>query len=467
MRKTLLVSAGLLCLVGLVSLGCSQTAAPVEPSFPELKLTPRDRVLILAPHPDDEVLACGGIIQKAVAAKVPLRVVFFTYGDGNEWSFLIYRKRPVVRTKSVKAMGQVRHDEALLAAKVLGLTPDQLTFLGYPDFRTQDLWTSHWGVRPPVKGFLTRATAVPYPNAFRPGAPYKGEEVLTDLETILRSFKPTRVFVSHPGDHNGDHRSLYLFTRVALWDLQDEMNPSVHPYLVRYPDWPKPHGRLLESGLTPPAQLATACDWVSESLTPDEVSLKDAALKMHRSQYQVSRGYLESFVRRNELFGQPPPVTFEAASTTGYLSQSASTIQPETVEQLTDQERAAFVGVVGRSVRMDGNALVITTTLSRPLGQAVGASVYVFGYRKDRPFARMPKLHVRFGVVGQEVFDQADVLSDGTVQITRSPHEMTLRIPLEALGNPDRVLTSTGTYTGKVPLDWTSWLTVELPVRVH
>ena len=95
-----------------------------------------DRILILAPHPDDETIATGGVIQKAVAMGLPIRVVFLTYGDNAETSFIVYRKRPVVHGEAVQQMGLVRHDEGVAAAGVLGLHPDQLTFLGYPDFRT-------------------------------------------------------------------------------------------------------------------------------------------------------------------------------------------------------------------------------------------------------------------------------------------------------------------------------------------
>src|SRR5262249_5287881 len=58
-------------------------------------LEPADRIMVLAPHPDDDVLGCGGIIQQAVQTRLPLRVLFLTYGDSNEWSFMVYEKRPV------------------------------------------------------------------------------------------------------------------------------------------------------------------------------------------------------------------------------------------------------------------------------------------------------------------------------------------------------------------------------------
>src|SRR5439155_23937342 len=125
------------------------------------------------------------------------------------------------------AMGLVRHDAAVAAAGFLGLGPGVLTCLGYPDFETFEIWTEHWGEKPPLRSKLTRVTAVAYASALRPGAPYKGEEILRDLSTLLRDFLPTKVFVSHPSDHNPNHRALYLFTRLALLDLEFDLAPAV------------------------------------------------------------------------------------------------------------------------------------------------------------------------------------------------------------------------------------------------
>ena len=182
---------------------------------------------MLAPHPDDEVLGTAGVIQQAVAMKLPLKIVFLTYGDSNQWSFLLYRKYPVVFPGAVESMGMVRHDEAVNASRILGVSPQQLIFLGYPDFGTLNIWYYHWNERPAYRSIMTRVIAVPYKNAYHFGAPYKGEAIVEDLRSILRDFKPTKVFVSHPADHNGDHLALYLYLRVALWDEGMDESPVV------------------------------------------------------------------------------------------------------------------------------------------------------------------------------------------------------------------------------------------------
>ena len=39
-----------------------------------------DRVLVVAPHPDDETIAMGGTIAKLVSLSTPVRVVFMSNG---------------------------------------------------------------------------------------------------------------------------------------------------------------------------------------------------------------------------------------------------------------------------------------------------------------------------------------------------------------------------------------------------
>lgn len=451
--------------IGAMVLYLSSTRSPggpsVQPAYSPLTLAPEDRLLILAPHPDDETICCGGIIQQAVAQHLPVHVVFFTYGDNNEWSFLLYRHHPIVVPGSVRRMGLVRHDEALAAAKVLGLAPEQLTFLGYPDFSTLSIWNEHWGDRPPLRSMLTRVTAVPYKNALRVGAPYKGEEVLRDLTTVLREFHPTKVFVSHPGDYMPDHRALYLFTRVALWDLQREMAPVVYPYLVHFPHWPRPRGYHPTILLRAPGIFREEIAWQSWPLGSEMIARKRQALEAHRTQMGYSARYLLAFARTNELFGELPAVAMRNVASAMFAG-GEEIDEKEAAEQLTEQERAAFVGVELRSIYVEAHDVVLSIGFSRPLAETVAVSVHLFGYRSDRPFAEMPKLHVRFGALRHDVYDQTRRLPSDTVRVSRGLKHLTVRVPVDALGRPQRILLSARSYVGAVPLDLVSWRVIDL-----
>jgi LmbE family N-acetylglucosaminyl deacetylase len=435
-------------------------------NWPVLQLSPQDRILVLASHPDDEVIGCGGVIQSALTQGLPLQVVFLTYGDNNEWSFIVYRKHPVLMPRAVRRMGQMRHDEAVAAAKALGLSANHLVFLGYPDFGMLHIWESNWDERPAYHSMLTRVSAVPYANAFRPKAPYKGEEIIKDLSAILCEFQPTKIFVSHPADHNGDHEALYLFTRVALWDLENELTPQpeLYPYLVHFRNWPLPRGSHPAQLLEPPDAIDEQIAWQVFPLSAAQVASNRAALKAQLTQYKSSKNYLASFLRANELFGDFPVVTL-SVTTNKPAPLSGSTHLKRAVElpeQLTIAERAAFVGLHQRFVRLDEDDLVVSIGLSRPLGEGAGASIYLFGYRDDLPFSKMPKLHIKLGESGQAVFDQGQRLKRENLEVIRNHNEIMVRVRLSALDYPQRVLFSARSYLGDVPLDWMSWRILEL-----
>jgi LmbE family N-acetylglucosaminyl deacetylase len=429
--------------------------------MPELRLAPTDRVLIFAPHPDDETIATGGVIQQAVAMDLPTRVVYLTYGDNAETAFIAYRKRPVVRGRSVQGMGLTRHDEAVAANGILGLSPGQLTFLGYPDFRTLKIWSEHWGENAvPCESMFTRTSSVPYANAFRPGAPYRADEILADVKTIIRNFRPTVIFTAHPGDHNPDHLSLYLFTRIALWDLAGELQPVVWPFLVHHPEWPQPEGYHPELGLRPPERLVADVDWHTLPLDLATIETKRRAVQAHVTQLTFDRQYLDSFMRGNELFGGLDVADLRAHAGDTPLADIGA--QPVISPQLTHDERLKFVGVERRSIRLDGDRFSVSVTFSRPVAESVTADIYMFGYRPDVPFAQMPKLRLRLTEANYALFDQSTRLLKPPITVQQNSRSLAFSLPVSALGDPQYVLASARTSLGKVPLDWIAWRTIRL-----
>ena len=421
-------------LVGWLALSATAPAGPA--------IAPQDRVLVLAPHPDDEVIGCGGIIQQALATGAAVRVVFLTFGDNNELSFMLYRRHPVFLPGSAQKMGLVRRQESISADASLGLAPTNLVFLGYPDFGTLAIWERHWGDSKSYRSLLSRKASVVYADAWRPGAAHKGEDILRDVKDVIRQFKPTKIFTSHPADFNRDHRALYLFTRVAMWDLQLDARVQLYPYLVHHPTWPWPRGLRTDDPLMPPSSLAGDVAWISWPLSREQAVRKLAAMECHRSQYAYSSSLLNSFVRPNELFGD-------------FIGEAADKAP---VEESGD----ALAGIEDRWARVEGEDLIVTLRLSRLLGEHVRASVLAFGYRRDRAFADMPKLHVAMTVTGHAVFDQSQRLRSSEVTVTRNQRDILVKIPLSELGRPGRILTTAQTSTDKKHVDGVTWRIVEV-----
>jgi len=208
--------------------------------------------------------------------------------------------------------------------------------------------------------------------------------------------------------------------------------------------------------------LDRTVSWQVYPLSRDATEHKLAALRAHRTQYRSNGTLLASFARANELFSDFPAVELSTrASGVALPSDGIGNSGP--AEQLTEAEQATFVGVEWRTVRLEGQDVVISLDFSRPLAHGVRASVYIFGYRADRPFADLPKLHARFGEGSQALYDQERRLPQDALQVNRQSRGLTLRVPLTLLGDPQRVLVSARTYLGEIPLDWVSWRILELP----
>src|ERR1700730_11006667 len=80
------------------------------------------QVLIVAPHPDDEAMFASGIVYQALQSGKSVKVVIATNGDC-----------------TVPTIGSVRQQETVVAMSILGLAPEDVIFLGYPDCGLTDL----------------------------------------------------------------------------------------------------------------------------------------------------------------------------------------------------------------------------------------------------------------------------------------------------------------------------------------
>jgi LmbE family N-acetylglucosaminyl deacetylase len=94
--------------------------------FGNLRAITGGRALVLAPHPDDESLGCGGLIAAACAAGEPPIVVILTDGAGSH---------PNSRAYPPGRLRALREAETLAAVGCLGLESDRVVFLKTPDTR--------------------------------------------------------------------------------------------------------------------------------------------------------------------------------------------------------------------------------------------------------------------------------------------------------------------------------------------
>ncbi|MBC3787579.1 PIG-L deacetylase family protein [Spirosoma utsteinense] len=217
--------------------------------------------LVIAPHPDDESLGCGGTIAQLRAMGYAVHVVFVSDGTMSHPNSIAY---PANRLRDL------RESEARDALQILGVEAGACTFLR---FRDRDV---------PGKdspGFLEAATV---------------------LASLIDRLKPSTVFVPWRRDPHPDHRS--------SWQILNEARQYSHwqPRVLEYLIW------LWELGT--PADMPDPAEVTLWTVPIDAVlEQRNQAIAAHRSQvtrlidddptaFYLSPELLTHFDRPRELF---------------------------------------------------------------------------------------------------------------------------------------------------------------------
>lgn len=217
-------------------------------------------VLVVAPHPDDEALGCGGAIALLRLMGYTVRVLVMS--DGTQ-------SHPQSQKYPKSALQQLRAAETIAAMGLLGVERADITFLELPD------------------GSVPGADTVGFERAVDRCYRYS-------IET-----SPRVVFLPWRYDPHPDHRATWQILHAAL-----KQGSSV-PRSIEYPIWDwdlQQRGLLAGGGLTP---------WRLDIAAVLE--LKRQAIGMYRSQitdtidddpngFRLSPEMLSNFVRPWEVY---------------------------------------------------------------------------------------------------------------------------------------------------------------------
>lgn len=224
------------------------------PASPQISssLAKGSRIIVLAPHPDDESLGAGGLIQQALAAGAEVRVAFITNGDNNPWPQRWIERRWKIDGDCRARLGDLRKIEALRAMNVLGLDDSKAEFFHLPDAGLLPLWRQQ--------------------NA----------SALQKFVDLFSQHPPDIVIPPSPHDRHPDHQASYYFAEKALETLGQR--PLRYSYLI-HPGWLSwnPTGTMLH-------------------LSPAQMAIKLQAILCHETQTALSRGRFSSYATQEEMF---------------------------------------------------------------------------------------------------------------------------------------------------------------------
>ena len=461
----------LIVLMAGLAVGVPSRAEPLLPAP-----TKGERLVIVAPHPDDEVLGCGGLIQQAVAVGADVRVIYLTNGDHNQMAFKLYSGRFHLGAKDYFKFGERRRTEAIAATELLGLQSVPRVFLGYPDWGTLRIWRDYWATNKVFTSDATRTNSVPYPEAYGYRHLYRPQNVVADFCAILRDFKPARVFVTHPSDTSSDHRAAANFVRLALLQLADEgLHPELNYYVIHFGDWPRPVHYHPELGLTPPRLLLDNGDWMSLPLLPAQTAVKYQAILTNQTQITTREYYLVAFARTNELFARiaPDRVPFLPAGPEPDWRQAVRakmlTIVPDDTRQRTDPapipRATKLIPLEAIDFARQNGDFIAIVGLKNRLGKHTGVQLTLFPYQRGVAFETMPKVAVSvppFGVF--HVLVNGMQIQASGVTVTSVGNRLIVRVPMRLLGGAgvDHLFAAAQAHWGEIAADDTAWQLLEL-----
>ena len=218
-------------------------------------LNSRSRLMMFAPHPDDESLAAGVFLQRAVASGAAVRIVYATDGERNCWPQRLLERKVLIRDPDRIRWGARRQAESLAALRTLGIGREQVEFLSLPDQGVTDLLLA--GCR----------------------------ETMRRLADTITAWEPTHLLVPSMLDTHPDHSGLAVLLEVVCDDYLPPHSGMVRlQYLV--------HG----------ASKTFARRALDFPHSPREMKTKQSAIVCHITQVALSRRRFLSYAKRPERF---------------------------------------------------------------------------------------------------------------------------------------------------------------------
>lgn len=244
------------------------------------------KIMILAPHPDDEILGCAGVIQNSANTE-NIHIVLATNGDfyGRDYA-------------------AVRLQESLAALRYYSLDDSHLTVMGFGDTgmdREQSFLSTLYAADTDVVTSTPLSAQTYHPLGGRcvlDAVPYTRRNFLVSLSLTLEKHRPDIVYVSSRYDEHGDHSALCLFLDEILPALP--FRPIVRQYIVHGGDdtaWPNRESHIFSR----PPVCDTAIWEKRVVLSGVDWEAKRNALRIFESQLSPS-GFLLSFAKTEEFF---------------------------------------------------------------------------------------------------------------------------------------------------------------------
>lgn len=459
-QRPLSILLSILILVLLPSNLQPSIAFPVADNLQALSLDKYQRILVFAPHNDDETLGAAGVIQLARQNGASVHVVIATNGDGSLSTALSEFRKVYPASKDFIWIGNIRQQESLAALQDLGLAADDVDFLSYPDRGTSYLWENYWSCEHPFHSPFTNSTYSHYLITYDRDAKYCGNDLFHDLKKIISDYQPDLILYPSVDDEHPDHWGLANFVNLTVQVLKLEdsgFDPGMYQYLVHRYGFPLPEGYYPNQALVPPPSLFDIDpNWVKVNLPEEAVSLKNEAVREYKSQLPTLKSLLISFIRQNELFALPQhPVIGEGQAPDRldpqtWLDRQGNELAPLLLDPIKDNIRREYVssGDIDRIYSVIVDRELVLCAQMRGIPRAYNTYTFRFRVYEHGEFDYNLLSTDRDGLAGK---------------LKRKGNYVCGSMPLRDLGNPEILMLEFDAKTADLAtIDRTAWAIVPM-----
>ena len=224
----------------MVSAGVPASPAP-RPCHNEA-LTSYDELLLIVPHPDDEVLGFAGLMSEFIRLGKSVSIVIVTDGDAYCEACAFWKNIGDTRAMTewspcteadLAQFAAIRREESVNAQKILG--GPSPAFWNYPDTGIGAAWEASRSGKDAgmplhrsdcsLEGVFGKGSAIPA----SPQALYNQLRVV-----IAQSSAKALIGTTHPLDGHGDHGGLGSLIRMVNADFASDGDPATVPRSVAF-----------------------------------------------------------------------------------------------------------------------------------------------------------------------------------------------------------------------------------------
>ncbi|MEI6139828.1 MAG: PIG-L family deacetylase [Mariniphaga sp.] len=141
-----------------------------------------NRVLIIAPHPDDEIFGCAGLMRHSVTKNIEVYIIVTTRGEA------VHRDCCNINEELLK---KKREELCYLANKNLGIVKNNITFLTWSDSELERLTDD--------------------------------ASVINEIRILIERINPDTIFCPHPLENTSDHVAIYSIVKSATIEFNGKL----------------------------------------------------------------------------------------------------------------------------------------------------------------------------------------------------------------------------------------------------